>query len=412
MVEKIQLFRNNLKAKKWVERFFIIAISALFSLYLFVFCAFGGRPKLFLLSYPIIGLLFLLSLLFLFLWFEKVKRNISWSLLIPLVFALIVFFTTLIGTRNFSYFKTISLLVITFYISFVCYACIGNLKIVLYLIVLPIFVFSTYYFIHYFSEIAHYSGQRLGSFFGNENDVGINLYFGFVLAAILVISFKQYWMTPLGLFILFISITTGSKKVIILSFLFLILLVFILFGKNKIVSIALIGTIVILLILFFALPAFESIRIRLFSGIFIFSSNKVDASSINRLLFFKSSFYLGSRSLLFGYGGSAFAKMSGFNAYSHNNLGEILCDFGIFGVISFYISYPIIGFFTNKKNNAHTLVNYSFLMTFIFCSFTAIFFDTKIYYVLFALSFFLNSNNMKCIKSASLKRNTYCEINI
>lgn len=412
MVEKIQLFRNKLKTKKWASHFFIIAISVLFSLYLFVFCAFGGRQKLFLLSYPIIVLLLLFALFYLFIWFEKVKESISWNFLIPLVFAFVVFFTTLIGTRNFSYFKTISLLIITFYISFVCYICIGNLKIILYLIVLPIFIFSIYFFIHYFSEIAHYSGQRLGSFFGNENDVGLNLYFGFVLAAILVISFKQYWMAPFGLFTLFISITTGSKKVIILSFLFLILLVFVLFGKNKIVSLVLIGTIITLLILFFSLPAFSSIRNRLFTGIFIFSSSKVDASSINRLLFFKSSFYLGSRSLLFGYGGSAFAKMSGFNAYSHNNLGEILCDFGIFGIMFFYVNYPIIGFFTNKKNSAHTLVNYTFLMTFIFCSFTAIFFDTKIYYVLFALSLFLNSNNMKYIKNNRIKKNTYCEIYI
>ena len=366
-----------------------VVIASLFAFYIFVFCSFGSRPKLYLISYPVLGLLSIAVCFYSFISFAEFKRNFSFYLLIPFLFVFFVFISTLFGTKNFSYFKTTLLLTITYALSYIFFTICRNIKFILYLICLPILMFGIYYFVHYRSDIIHYSGQRLGSFFGNENDVGLNLFFGFALSTILALPLKQYWMIPASLLLLFLGITTGSKKVIILAFLFILLLVCVLFRKQRLLLIISISAIVGVTILFFTVPLFADIRKRLLSGMALFGELEADASTVNRLLFFKSSLYLGTKSFIFGYGGSSFALYSGLNVYSHNNLGEILCDFGVFGVMSFYVLYPILGLFVNKKDSIRLLIVFLFLGSFIFCSFTAIFFDSKIYYILFALATYL-----------------------
>lgn len=412
MVSGIRLFREKLKSAKYFGKIIAILIAIVFSIYIFSFCSFGGRPKLFIVTYPILALLIILVSLYSFAYYEKIREKMSWNLLPPLIFILLVFITTLIGTRDYAYLKTISLLTATTYLSFLCFVCFKRLKLILYLISAPIFIFSIYYIIHYLPNLLHYSGQRLGSFFGNENDVGLNLFFGFAFSMVLGIPYKQYWMIPVSIIILFASITTGSKKVILLSFFFLLFLIFVLLRKKKLFLLIGLVSVVVISIIVLSLPVFADIRKRLISGIPLFGNLSADASSVNRFLFFKTSFYLGTKSFLFGYGGGGFAKFSGVGVYSHNNLGEILCDFGIFGILSFYILYPVIAFFTNKKNINHVLVIFTFLGSFIFCSFTAIYFDTKIYYVLLALSLYLISSNQKKIIVNQLNINTYCEITI
>lgn len=410
MLEQIQKFKERLLSSSKMMVAIKIAIAFLFALYIFVFCSFGSRPRLYLFSYPVLSLLAAVVCFYLFINFKELKKSFSLYLLIPLVFVIFVFISTLFGTKIFSYFKTTFLLTITYILSYIIYSSFRNIKIILYLITLPIVVFGLYYCIHYRSDLIHYSGQRLGSFFGNENDVGLNLFFGFALSTILVVPLKQYWMIPASLLLLFSSITTGSKKVIILTFLFILFLICVLFRKKKIPLVIGIAVIVVVLILFLTLPIFSSIRKRLLSGIPLFGNLEADASTVNRLLFFKSSFYLGTKSFIFGYGGSSFALYSGLNVYSHNNLGEILCDFGALGVMSFYVLYPILGLFVNKKDSIRLLIVFLFLGSFVFCSFTAIFFDSKIYYILFALAAYLVFDSKDNFLKAKKCTNTYSVI--
>ena len=291
MVSGIQLFRNKLKNAKHFSKIITISIAILFSAYIFSFCSFGGRPKLFIIAYPILALLIILIALFSFVYFERIKEKVSWNLLPPLVFISLVFITTLIGTRDFAYFKTISLLTSTMYLSFLCFLCFKELKLILYLVSIPIFAFAIYYLIHYFPDLLHYSGQRLGSFFGNENDVGLNLFFGFAFSMILAIPFKQYWMIPVSIIMLFSGITTGSKKVILLSFFFALFLICILLRKKKLFLLIGLVVFVSISIVVLSLPVFSDVRKRLISGLPIFNNLSVDASSVNRFLFFKTSLF-------------------------------------------------------------------------------------------------------------------------
>lgn len=412
MENKIKAFRDNLKNNQKFRKVISFVIASFLAIYIFVFCAFGSRPKLFILTYPSLVLLFVALFVYLFVFFEEIKVRLNFRMLIPVLFPALVLLTTLIGTRNFSYLKTTFLLTLTCYASIIAFFCINDVKIILYLIAIPIFSFCIYFLIHYGSTLVHYSGQRLGSFFGNENDVGINLYFGFVFATILGISFKHYWMLGPASLMLLTSITTGSKKVLILSFLFLLFFTYISLRKKKITFLIVVVTVITIFVVLMFMPFFSDIRKRFLSGIPLLSGGDVDASTINRLLFFKTSFYLGTKSIIFGYGGSAFSALSGYGTYAHNNLGEILCDFGLAGVISFYALYPLVTFFVNKKNPKHTLIVFTFLGTFIFCSFTLVFFDSKIYYILLALSLFIAEKDNDKILKKKESLGFYCEVNI
>lgn len=412
MVKRIQLLKTKILAFKKNKLFFTCLLGSLFALYIFTFCSFGGRQKLNLISYPVLAVLLIAVSFFGFVYFSEIKKRLTFLLIPPVIFVFIVLATTIVGTRDFSYLKTIALLTITFYLCYCCYICFNDLKLIIYLIAIPVFAFGVYYFIYYFNDIIHYSGQRLGSFFGNENDVGLNLYFGFLLCGILAFGFRQFWMIPCSLFLLFVSVTTGSKKVIIMSFAFIIFLICVLLRKRKLILLITLASVVTILVILFSLPALSGIRNRLLNGLPFFSSTNLDASTINRFLFFQSSIYLGTKSFIFGYGGGAFALLSGFGAYAHNNLGETLCDFGIFGVMAFYTLYPTIAFFTRKNKIEHFLYNYGFLGSFIFCSFTSVFFDTKIYYVLLALSIFLIVDNLKVLKEKAKTRIMFYESRI
>jgi hypothetical protein len=84
------------------------------------------------------------------------------------------------------------------------------------------------------------------------------------------------------------------------------------------------------------IPALDSVFSR-FTDMFYFllGDSREDPSSAERLSMFAQGFYYFGQRPLFGYGIGGFKYVGSYGVYSHNTISELLCDFGIFGFLTY-----------------------------------------------------------------------------
>ena len=120
------------------------------------------------------------------------------------------------------------------------------------------------------------------------------------------------------------------------------------------------------------------------------NATKSDTATISRELYLDYGILLGARNAIIGFGVNGFEFASGVGTYAHNNFAEVLCDFGIIGIILFY--FPLLVFIIASFK--HKEIDKSFVFTFaiyyLVASFSNVIYYKKMYYIILALLFFLS----------------------
>ncbi len=188
-------------------------------------------------------------------------------------------------------------------------------------------------------------GMRIGnSLSGNTNTVGYE--FGIISLIIMWAYCRNKKVSDLILFLLFsvFMLITGSKKTLIV-FLADFLILFIYERKKirgwlKVVFLLVLGTYVV-----FNVPYFYDIigfRIDAMLSTFIYGSNTniYSYSTDIRDEMIKAAFKLSFKHPILGGGWNYFQSMTNYGySYSHCNYTELLCSFGIVGMILYYSRY-------------------------------------------------------------------------
>ncbi len=275
-----------------------------------------------------------------------------------------------------------------------CYI-IGNAKTALYVLMLASTVFALAFVAIYFKDIIKLNlSNRLGSVFGNVNSVAMKLSVCAAILSSIAVFNRKYWLFPFVFLVFVLILTTGSKKGLIYLAVISVFAICSLFRKRIWTGIIISGFAFLLMVVAISvIPQFATIKERLLEYLaYLFGQGNVSASSFQRGLYRDNAFYLAFKNLFIGYGVDGFDIASGIGTYSHNNISELICDFGIFGLLSFYSVFVYIALtFGNvwKKMDA-TIAFYVLLGMILLTSTSMIFYYGKLTYCLFALCIYTN----------------------
>lgn len=395
MKAKISSVLSSLRSSSKLKKALIICLIILVGLYVFSIPTFA-TGNLFnhsnYICYALVGILSLVTVFSTLLYSSFKVRPVLF--LIP---AFVLF--TLIGTLAYSHeyrsWLTLVLMAAVLFILFYAFRIIANKEIILLTIILAFTLFATVYFIILRKDIFVLSNfGRMGKPFEHPNTLSTYMVIASMLTMYLVFFFekniKYVLLLPLAMFIV-IGLTTGSRAFIIFAFIILIALSIFRFKKNKWVLLGILAGILILFVLLLTLPMLENLRFRLFNGIAtVFgTSTQPDNSVLQRTTWFSYGFTLGGQKFLTGYGVDGFAKASGVLTYSHSNLSEIVCNFGVIGAILFYLPITWLGYLNIKKYTKYSPLVFVFILYCLLASFSNVFYYNKLFYLILAFTIFL-----------------------
>ena len=260
-----------------------------------------------------------------------------------------------------------------------------------YILFLSVFGFSLLFLIIYRNEI--FSGQitRLGSLFGDNNDIAIYLSIGFTLGFTYIFQkhklLSKIIVAVASIVILACSLLCGSKIVILIMAGICLYNICSYFGKSKwYISLSIVASAFIIVILLLCLPPFKTIKDRILSMIYtllgIAMPYQIDYSTINRINMFNNGISLFLRRPLFGFGVSGFKTFSTYhNGWSHNHISETLCNYGIIGTFLFHFPIFLVLFKRKNKNDPF----FALLLMFIISMISVALFYEKMFTYLFGI---------------------------
>jgi O-antigen ligase len=353
----------NVLDKPKVNYWWSIIDNVLIALFIFIVPAFSDRDGIFhILSLTSIGFVIcslLLHLLFTYGFF------IHFSVLSFLVFAFSVLLSSALSNFNGLSTTVFSMILLLLVFYFYYSSSLSNLFHFLLSLITGGFLFSVYFFLIYHADILSFNFSRIGDYFTNVNRIGDSFAISFCATLLILFFFspkKWFWKTILCIFLGFFfvfSAFTGSKAAILLEIAAVLVCVFAWLPLKK--RPWLIFFVAFSFLLFLGLikiPAFSRFS-DMFS--FILGDSTRDLSSSERLSMFAQGFFFFGQRPLFGYGIDGFLAISGFGKYSHNTVSELLCDFGIFG----FVSYEAPLFYSLAKLNKKNKVSLGFGLVFL-----------------------------------------------
>ena len=401
---------SKLKYSSLAKKIVYVSVIGFFFLYVLSVPAFGESSSI--TRYIIYVSMFLLgasSFLYCFLYFNfKIKKP---HLLVPL-FALFALFGTILNSHEHRAWFSLVLLMISFFIFYYSFRIIKNKELILLLISLAFFLFSLFFIFYYRREIIDFksytnSNFRLGSYFDNPNAIGVYAIIGISTSLYLFlfskIKLRFLLVIPIGTSLL-VGLTTGSKSFFI-SFLFMVLVFFFFKFKNhKLIYLLIVAGLIGVSVLVLSLPFMSTIRDRLLKAFGTISGTgaRVDTSTVERVLWMDYGFFLGAKKIIFGYGVGGFAIYSGVGTYTHSNFSEILCDFGVIGLLLFYAPMVIlfIKAITNRKIDKAFVI--TFFLYYLLANFSSVYYYKKIYYLILAFLYYLVYVDGECLKTIKL----------
>lgn len=325
---------------------------------------------------------------------------------ISISFLLFCFFAVLSSLVNGVFRFSLTPIFLSLICFFIYTYCLGNKQacsLMIYMAFLGAILFLALFVFRYWDNLIHFDFDRLGSDFGDENDIGLFMAMGFSVSLYTFLQ-KKNWITKVLFFLfaclfLYAGASTGSKLFLITSVTVGILSIFLYFGLKKWwVSLLISCSLAVALILLLQLPFLGSLKERFDSffatlfGLKNSSAASADYSTLQRFQMFQIGIDMFLRKPLLGYGSSGFANFANFNnGWSHNHFSETLCDFGILGTFFFHVgfAYAFISYLRSKDKGSLQLP-LLFLAFFFLMMFGVALNSQKIYAYVFpvVLSFF------------------------
>ena len=255
-------------------------------------------------------------------------------------------------------------------------------------------LFSLVFLFKYRNVIFSLNVSRLGSDFGDENDISIVLTIGFSISLFFSFHCKKWYFRVLNvlaaLLFALLSFTGGSKISILIITLITFVIIAMFFGKKRWYLSAIFITLSLaLIILLINLPVFEVLKDRFLNMLYSFVGKRYkglnpDSSTAGRLEMFINGISLFLRRPLFGYGLNGYSVYSTHHSgWSHNHWSDSLCNYGIIGSI-FYLIPFIAFFFKNKEKNVYSKIG---IILFLISTISIALFKEKIFAYLVGLLF-------------------------
>ena len=409
MGSRIVRFLSKISASNKFKNVFFWCVVILTTLYIFSIPSFSESESFTrYIVYLSMSLLGLFVVLFCFLYADfKLRREV---ILIP-AFALIALIGTIVYSKMYRQWFSLVLLTISFLIFIYAFKIMKKKFLILNVFTVGLFLFSLYFIFYFRDSFLHFSfSNRLGPPFDNQNGVAAFAVLGFSMPLyLLLFDHKKirfiYIIPTLTSFL--VGVSTGSRTFFVISLLFLVVLFWFRFKNHKLIYLISLGVLVGLAILFINLPFMVSYKQRIVASFdtFFGKASKVDTSTLQRTVYTDYGFVLGSKNLFFGYGAEGFSIYSGVGTYSHSNYAELLCNFGLFGFILFYLPLLIIflRIFINQKIDKAFI--FSFFIYYIIVSFTNVLYYKKIYYLVLSLLYYLAFFDYEIMKEKPLIKN-------
>ncbi|OPZ24576.1 MAG: hypothetical protein BWZ03_00118 [bacterium ADurb.BinA186] len=346
----------DLSSKTKLNRIWTILDGVLIGFFAFSVPAFSDRAGI----YHVLSLLsiaLMIASLFLHLLLTK-NLHFSFS-----IWAFLAFTGGILISASLNHFRDLSttlfsmillFLTFTFYFS----SPLGNLRILWISLICGGLCFAVYFFAIYHADILSFNFSRIGDLFSNVNRVGDSFGISFAATIVLLFFFKpKKLVIRIGLWIVaavfaVFSAFTGSKAAILLDAVSLLAAVYVLLGSSKRIWFLVFTFASFFLLLGLSkIPALDSVFSR-FTDMFYFllGDSREDPSSAERLSMFAQGFYYFGQRPLFGFGIGGFKYVGSYGVYSHNTISELLCDFGIFGFLTYESPIVYTTFKMDKKD--------------------------------------------------------------
>ncbi len=389
----ISKLRKNDKLKKILYWAVVVFLAS----YIFAVPSFGGREKINLIVYALLVVLAAVTAVYILLYKKFIFHPTL--ILVPL-FVIYSFIGTAIFTKDFRGWLTIALLSISFFVCFYSFHAIQDKRLIMNLIVLGIFIFSLYFIYHYRYEIIHYSeikpeDSRIGTYFDNQNGVAACCLVGISISIYLFLytprALKLIYFLP-TITIMIVGFTTQSRSFIFGFVVVLVLLLFLRMYHHKLLFVLLLAILIAAFFVLINIPFMAALKTRLedMFNTFFADSSKIDYSSVSRTIWLDYGFYLGSKNIILGYGYGGFAVYSGVGTFTHSNISEVFCDFGLPGAFIFYLPYVMLPCIAIKKKLKNITFILPVFLLYAVVSFSMVYFYDKLYYVMLSLLFYLS----------------------
>lgn len=386
-----------LRSSNRVHKVINVAFLVCLALYIFSIPAFSARAKWNYVSYFLMALCAAITMaeyaLYEKLFFDR-------RLLIFVAFAAEALVGTIIFSHEFRHWLTIILVTLSLVIFYYAFNFVRDKRLIYQIIAFSLLAFGAYFAIVYYKRVLTFkiSGDALGGYFDNVNAVGTYFSIGSVLFLYLALFNKkklEYLYLIPALAMLYFGIFTGSRHFLITTFVAAFLVLFLSIKKRKWISLIVLGAAIGLFFIIIQMPSLADFRERInraITTLFGIGNAKIDPSVVQRTLWPRYAFNLGSKQLLFGYGVEGFSIYSGIGTYAHNNYAEVLCNFGIVGLVIFYsaVLYPFFLAIKSKDKSKYIVI---IIITFYLVKgFFGVYYYTKDAYMMLALCFCLVKN--------------------
>jgi|BioPla2DNA2_1021312.scaffolds.fasta_scaffold00316_23 O-antigen ligase len=228
-------------------------------------------------------------------------------------------------------------------------------------IIVGLLLFTLIFSLYYFRELLSFNfSVRLGSFFGNQNDVAATL----LIAATIFVYFgfrgKYLYFAPAFLSALNLIATGSRAGVLNLVVIVLLLFISIFVKKNKIILCAGLVVFIISIVLIFVFPVFGSLKERMIGMLNVLIGNdpSADYSTFYRLEAISESLLLFLLSPIWGHNIFMY-QFSTNEMVAHNALLEIATQQGIISLLLFIaiFIYPLIKLTKSKYEHRLLLIS-------------------------------------------------------
>ena len=250
-------------------------------------------------------------------------------------------------------------------------------------------ILAAFLFISNFQAIISLDFGRLGSEFGNLNDIGLVFSYCGILCFFLSFFKKKFsWIYLPLYFVFFIFVfLTGSRSALLTFFTssFVCLMSFFR-GKKKIFLLIFLAILVVTSWFILNLQTFATLKERIIDAVIslLTGGNSGDGSADERFMMIKEGIYLWLQSPIFGHGLEAFRFITNFRVYAHASIADILCNLGVFGL--FLWIFPILFSLVKSKNENRLFVLIIFIGIFVPGLFLAILSTSKFFMIIYVFS--------------------------